>query len=274
MYKCVAAMLLYICGFLPQLAAAASEPAAVEESQWRLGVALGYGERSNPLINSDDFKIVVDLDIAWFGERFFFDNGDLGLTLADGSAATLNLIGRFNSDRVFFGKINSQFISLGVGAEPGAPLDIVTVPVPDRDYAFEVGVELLADGDWGYFQAAFHHDVSGVHDGHEVYANLGRGFRNQRWYIEPSIGISWKSANLNDYYWGVRDSEATILFDTYTADSGLNAHARVLASYQLNKHFALSVAAEFERLNAEAAASPIVDEDSVFAAFAGLSYRF
>ena len=41
---------------LPALAAA--------ESPWRLGVAMGYGERSNPLLNSDDLPIVVDLDIA------------------------------------------------------------------------------------------------------------------------------------------------------------------------------------------------------------------
>ena len=50
---------------------------------WRFGVALGYGERTNPLIQSDDIPIVVDLDIAWFGERWFFDNGDLGFSLVD-----------------------------------------------------------------------------------------------------------------------------------------------------------------------------------------------
>ena len=55
---------------LPALAAA--------ESPWRLGVAMGYGERSNPLINSDDLPIILDLDIAYFGKYFFFDNGDLG----------------------------------------------------------------------------------------------------------------------------------------------------------------------------------------------------
>ena len=51
-----------------------------EESRWRLGAALGYGVRTNPLLQSDDIPIIVDFDIAWFGDHWFFDNGDLGLT--------------------------------------------------------------------------------------------------------------------------------------------------------------------------------------------------
>src|SRR4051794_40877416 len=55
-----------------------------KEKNWRFGVALGYGERTNPLIQSEDIPVVVDLDIAWFGERWFFDNFDLGFELFDG----------------------------------------------------------------------------------------------------------------------------------------------------------------------------------------------
>jgi hypothetical protein len=36
-------------------------PAVAQESPWRLGIALGYGEKSNPLILSEDIPIVVDL---------------------------------------------------------------------------------------------------------------------------------------------------------------------------------------------------------------------
>jgi outer membrane protein len=86
-----------------QPAIAQEAPEEEEESKWRLGAALGYGERSNPLVQSDDIPIVVDLDIAWFGERWFFDNGDLGVTFADNSALTASVVARINSDRVFFG---------------------------------------------------------------------------------------------------------------------------------------------------------------------------
>src|SRR5687768_315446 len=59
-----------------------------EEKRWRIGAALGYGLRSNPLIRSDDIPIAIDLDLAWFGDRWFFDNGDLGVLLLDNAVMT------------------------------------------------------------------------------------------------------------------------------------------------------------------------------------------
>ena len=78
------------------------------EKSWRFGVGLGYGQRTNPLIQSEDIPVVVDLDIAWFGERWFFDNFDLGFALVDNSRFTTNVVARLNSDRAFFGKTNTR----------------------------------------------------------------------------------------------------------------------------------------------------------------------
>jgi hypothetical protein len=119
---------------------------AAAESPWRLGVAMGYGERSNPLLNSDDLPIILDLDIAYFGEHFFFDNGDVGLTFADND----------------------------VGQALETPAEII---VPDRDYAAEAGVEFLSDGRWGFVQVNAFHDISGTHDGYEFDVDYGIGFR-------------------------------------------------------------------------------------------------
>src|SRR5690606_15364980 len=120
---------------------------------------------------------------------------------------TLNAIGRFNSDRVFFSKTDTEYVSIFSFA---GTMPAETIEVPDRDYAFEAGLELLSDGDWGFLQAAVHHDISNTHDGYEVYFNYGRSFRRQRWFFEPSLGASYKSADMNDYYWGVRPEEANI----------------------------------------------------------------
>lgn len=242
------------------------------ESNWRLGAAFGYGLRSNPLIQSDDIPIVVDLDIAWFGERWFFDNGDLGFTVADNDSLTASLVARINSDRVFFGKTDTRFVSVDLA---GAPLDVaVNFKPPDRDYAVELGLELLADGAWGALQLTAFHDVSGTHDGFELYADYSFGWRDQRLYIEPSVGASYKSADMNNYYWGVTPEEAGVVAFPYEADAGLNWHARLMVGYQLSRHWGMSLVAEYERLNSEAAASPIVEDDSVLGWFAGVSWRF
>ena len=254
------------------LCLAEEETEEVTESRWRLGAALGYGVRSNPLVQSDDIPIIVDLDIAWFGDRWFFDNGDLGLTVADNDAMTASLVARVNSDRVFFGNTDTRFVAFDLAGMPLA--EAVEFTVPDRDYAVELGVEMLTDGLWGALQLTAFHDVSGTHEGFELYANYSYGWRKQRLYIEPSIGASYKSADLNNYYWGVTDDEASVVVAPYEAGAGINWHTRLMVGYQLSRHWGLSLVAEYERINDEAAASPIVEDRDVLGYFTGVVYRF
>ncbi len=243
-----------------------------KESRWRLGAALGYGIRSNPLVQSDDIPIVVDLDIAWFGEYLFFDNGDLGVTFVDNAALTGSVVARFNSDRVFFGNTDTRFVDFDLA---GLPLgETVDFKPPARDYAIELGVEVLTDGDWGALQFSAFHDVSSTHEGFELYADYSYGWRAQRLYIEPSFGASYKSADLNNYYWGVTPEEAGLVALPYEAEAGVNWHVRLMFGYQLTRHWAFSLVAEYERLNDEATASPIIDEQKVLGYFTGFAYRF
>ena len=243
-----------------------------EESRWRLGAALGYGVRTNPLVQSDDIPIVLDLDIAWFGDHWFFDNGDIGLTFADSNYLTASIVGRLNSDRVFFGKTDKRFVTVDLA---GMPLsEAVEFKVPDRDYAIELGLEILTDGSWGQLQMTAFHDVSGTHEGYEIFVDYSYGWRKQRLFIQPSVGASYKSAALNNYYWGIGDDEAGVVIPPYEAGAGTNLHARLMLGYQLSRHWSLSVVAEFERMNDEAAASPIVEDRNVLGYFAGVAFRF
>ena len=88
MFRRLTQLALLLLALDATLCLAEEETEEATESRWRLGAALGYGVRSNPLVQSDDIPIIVDLDIAWFGDRWFFDNGDLGLTVADNDAMT------------------------------------------------------------------------------------------------------------------------------------------------------------------------------------------
>ncbi|MDX1507267.1 MAG: MipA/OmpV family protein [Woeseiaceae bacterium] len=246
---------------------------AAAESPWRLGVAVGYGERSNPLVFADDVPIYVDLDIAWFGEHWFFDNGDLGLTFVNNDRVTASAVVRYNSDRVFFSLTNTRFVTTALD---GSALATATpVVIPDRDAAIEAGFELLTDGRWGYLQASAYHDVSGTHDGYEVGVIWGTGLRaGDRWYLAPELGVTYKSEALNDYYWGIRADESNAALPAYNVEDGVNVRARLRASYYLSKNWSLSLTAEYERINDSAAASPIVDGQGVFGYFAGVAYRF
>ena len=260
-------------GLMSAGAAPSSAPeSAPVASPWRLGVALGYGSRSNPLIQSDDIPVLVDLDIAWFGERWFFDNGDVGLALVDKPSITANLVGRVNSDRVFFGKTNSRFVQVDAHGEPMQPP--VELNPPDRDYAVELGLEVLTDGRWGQLALSGFQDVSGTHDGFEVAAEYGYRWHGARWSLEPSMALRYKSASLNDYYWGVRAEEANPALPAYHAGSGLNWSAGARVSYYLTRQVRLAAAVNYERLSPAIADSPLVTEHGVLGYFAGLAYQF
>ena len=116
-------------------------------------------------------------------------------------------------------------VSDAIVADPAAQ---VPIDVPERDYAIEAGIELLAEGAWGFFEGGVYRDVSGTHDGVEALATYGYGLRANRWYIEPAVGLAWKSAELNDYYWGIREGEAALAFGPYAANAGLNVSAVVI----------------------------------------------
>ena len=182
------------------LAQAQSAPsgaaAAPEERRWRLGAALGYGERSNPLIQSDDIPVVVDLDIAYFGNRWFFDNGDLGLELLDNSWVTTNLVARVNSDRAFFGKTNTKYVTYSLTSggistsltdpNTGLPLtEVQALPLkpPERSYAIEAGLEAVVGGEWGQATLLAFHDVS--REGFMLKADVGEG----AWVVARHVHI-------------------------------------------------------------------------------------
>ncbi|MGH8864465.1 MAG: MipA/OmpV family protein, partial [Burkholderiales bacterium] len=213
----------------------------------------------------------VDLDIAWFGKRWFFDNGDVGYTLVDKPLLTASLVGRVNSDRVFFGETNSSFVQV---AEPGLPPVTVELKPPERAYAVELGLEVLVDGRWGQLTLSGFGDVSGTHNGYEVAAEYGYRWHGTRWSLEPTLALRYKNASLNDYYWGVRAGEANEALSVYQAGSGLNWVAGARARYYLTRRVRLAASVNYERLSPAIADSPLVTEQAVLGYFAGLAYQF
>jgi MipA family protein len=274
-------------------AAAASTPPPVPapplppERNWRFGLAAGYGERTNPLIQSDDIPVLLDIDLAWFGKRWFFDNGDIGFSLIENDRFTTNLVARVNSDRAFFSRTNTRYVTfrttVGGLATPAINPDTgelltkdepAPLKPPKRDYAIEAGFETLIDGDWGAATLRAFHDVSGTHDGYEVSASYSYRHTRGRFSVSPSVGVSWKDDALSNYYWGVHPREASFVLDPYEANGGLSWEAGLRGTYYLTKRVRFAVSANYERLQRGVERSPIVEDDYVFGYFAGVAWSF
>jgi len=245
--------------------------------EWDLGLAVGYGKRSNPLINSDDIKQYWLVDIAYYSDRWFFDNGDLGLVVSSARDISLNVIVGVNSDRVYFSHMNENFLFLENDSVSSAEPLPDFVEAPDRDYAVEMGLELIVDKPWGRFQSQLNGDISNTHEGMELWMDYSYDFLIQRWYIQTSAGFSWRSANLNDYYYGItaedsRESEGYL--SVYEAKNGFNSFAKLSLTYVIGKQWRWVNSFQYERINSEAANSPIMTDDNVTTVFTGIFYSF
>ena len=269
------------------------------ERSWDFGIGIGYGENSNPFVASDDVPLYVILDFAWYGERFFFDNGDLGFTLVERENLGLNTIVNYSSERIYYSFLNDLGIQLssGASASPGPPFRISDSPlvplredsnrfitetnetvvpfdVPDRDFAFNMGLELLWSGNWGELQTQLTHDISDTHDGSELWMEYRYTWQNGPWSVRPSVGLSWKDSDLVDYYYGVDSDDNPGIPLFYDGEETTNYFAGISGAYQLSSNWSLVGTFRYERLGDEITNSPLIDEDKSTSVFAGLFYRF
>lgn len=270
-----------------------------EERSWNLGVALGYGERGNPLINGEHIDINAVVDLSWYGERFFFDNGDFGFTLYEARNHSFNLITTYNNERNYYNYLtgrtfglrtllDNHFAAQGEGIAPTernkatsmmpAGYDPETLnldtELPDRDFAVNGGVEFLYISRWGDIQAQLLSDISSTHNGQEAWLSWSKPWYTQRNEFTLTLGLEWKSANLVSYYYGVRADEAFPGREFYDGDPGTNGFVRFAARHAFNTHWHLVGMLEREFLSSAIRRSPVVDKDQVDTFFAGLLYRF
>ena len=257
-----------------------------ESSPWRVGFGAGYGERSNPLINSDDIPIYGIIQLSWFGENFFFDNGDIGWFITEGDDWSLNAIAGVGGERSFYSYLNRSSIgfSPGLAAEEGltaGPSDsgsdtkIPEPEAPERDYTFDGGLELLYAWQGSEAQLQLLTDISGRHKGQEAWLSWAYPGRCGRFQWTPAVGFNWKSARAADYYYGVRDDEAQPGLPAYEIESAvINPFARLSLSYSFNKHWEIISVLQYEQLAGDIKDSPAVEDAHVRTAFVGLYYEF
>jgi len=96
---------------LPAAAAVDSECTAAsagcaEVGKWRVGLAVGAGLRTNPVLDRKDIPLIVLPEVSYTGERFFIQNLDFGFIVWENEAHRLNLLATPSYDQVFFHRWN------------------------------------------------------------------------------------------------------------------------------------------------------------------------
>jgi MipA family protein len=143
-----------------------------------------------------------------------------------------------------------------------------------REWSIDGGLNLSLKREWGDLSLRALQDLLGRNKGTELglqYAypiHLGGGV------LSPGMGVSWESADLTRYYYGISDAEALPNRPAYSPGSALNPSVMLSYAVPIWQHWRLMASASVTHLDSSIRDSPIVDKSNVMGVTLSLTYTF
>ena len=255
-------------------------------NEWQLGIALGLGVTSNPLVGGDDIPLVILPDIAWYGEAAYFDNGELGYQWLDQNSSSFVTYLNLDTERAFFSFWHPANILLPVNrfnqiANAEAPsisgpeqISVSIDKVSRRNWA------VMGGGRWYYrqsnaeWQLSLEKDLSGTHNGEKMDLNYQYFWQWATFRFTTQVKMIWKSSALVDYYYGIkmRDNVDPSFF--YQASSGWQPAINLSLQKKMQNNWYWLSRISLQKLHSGMTNSPLVEEGNIYSVFSGFAYQF
>lgn len=211
---------------------------------------------SNPYRGGDTVVMALPM-LTYMGERFFVVSPRAGYNIMRHPRGNINVI--------------ADYRLKGEAFEP----DGFLAGMDDREDTVMAGLDVnMRTYGRCRLELSAMTDVLDRHNGQDVNLVLSRIIRRNKVSMIPGAGLVWRSSDYNDYYYGVRPSEATDERPAYEPGDSLEWFARLLLRYDFSDKWSLAGAARLEGLSDELRDSPIVDENYLTTTFVGLNYFF
>ncbi|WP_144213328.1 MipA/OmpV family protein [Shewanella donghaensis] len=286
-------LLLFVTLYSFFMPAMADEPCQNEDDcivvgEWDISIALGWGNKTNPVNNYDDIPIYVIPSIAYYGENWFFDNFNIGYTLTEQESFTINLATSYSDERAFFYRWDPSNIfttqtssANATDILPSRNVHVEEVEQPNiidelenRNFTVYGGAELFWYGKLGILKIFAAHDLLDVHNGQEAGISWSYSLAIDKFSFDLSLDADWKSSEVISYYYGIRESENAYWSQEYQPSSGWNKAIELTTRYSFSPRWDLLIAARYIQLADEIIDSPIINEDYSSSYFVGAAYRF
>lgn len=291
-------MVVYSSAKASETESSCNAPDCMTQGEWHLAVGLGIGVRTNPLYLSDNTPLVVIPDIAWYGDNWYLDNTEVGYQWSQREHFAMETFVTLNSAYGDFKRSHiSNFIIDGVNisnsfedsTSPGLIPDqgietindrtmLVTqlspADVADRDLAVDAGIRFHWYSELSEWSFSAAHDVSNVYQGAQFNVQYRRYWQSGDWKITGNLGLTWKSADLLDYYYGIDERDIDCVSLHYSAGSGWFPRIGVSATKKITGNWRWLLHASYNHLPSAMTDSPLVDKKYTITTFAGVTYRF
>ncbi|HEY5805225.1 MAG TPA: MipA/OmpV family protein [Lysobacter sp.] len=219
---------------------------------------LGFITRfeQSPYIDADYRTDLLPLYL-YEGERFFLNADRAGVKLVENERSRLDL---------FLGRRLEGF------PEEDIPDSLEGLDV--RNASVDLGATYRHSGAWGTVRASVMQDVSDTSNGGEVRLGYAYDWHGNRWVLRPDVTVSFRDADLNNYYYGVAPHEATPDRPAYEPGSGVNVSVGLYGTYRILRNWRLLGGVSVTALDNDVRRSPIVRDELQPAVFAGAVYDF
>ncbi|MGX5200994.1 MipA/OmpV family protein [Aliikangiella sp. IMCC44632] len=257
---------------------------------WSFGITTGVGVRTNPLADGKNIPLVLLPAVSYYGENFFIDNLDVGYTFYENQDWAVNALITPAYDRIFFNRWDIQNIFVDFTTSSIAPasdvsdsldsqdpplneyIEVLDYSTRPRKTSIMGGLELNAKIFEGDLQLNLLQEVTKQHHGSEVRLAYAQRLKHSGW--TSTLGFTWKSAKMTNYYYGLELSEISPNQSTYTAKSSLNPFIRISWKELTQSDSYWRFAIEYQKLDSEISRSPIVSKNNVMTIFIGKHFDF
>ncbi|MHC4324871.1 MAG: MipA/OmpV family protein [Planctomycetota bacterium] len=148
----------------------------------------------------------------------------------------------------------------------------------EREWTLELGSSLSRGLGEARVTADFTADVLNKHKGYEAKLSYNYDFRAaaniRNLLVTPSIGVTYRSSRLNDYYYGVRSSEAIPGRPEYKAGDSVGLMTALRLNYRFSRRWSTMGMASLQWLGKEITDSPIVEKNYRIGFLLGIMCRF
>ena len=143
-----------------------------------------------------------------------------------------------------------------------------------RKNSFEGGLAFSASYKDYYIETMALTDVFERYDSWILKTEVGAEYTLGDFSFYPSLIVTYQSDDFVNYYYGVRDTEATASRPKYNAKAGFQLGAQTYINYPLTDNMSAFVNLRADKIPSSAANSPIVNEEYIYSGLVSLIYTF
>lgn len=224
------------------------------QDQFSLGLGAAY---SSKVYKGDDSNVYPIPFIYYQKDNFYIRGKTAGYQVYKQDNLSLDLIAQWRFDG--YDDSDSDYLD----------------GMHDRKMTIDAGAEISYTDVWGKMSLSFVNDALGKHHGHELVLSYQKRIQaGKKTALTPSAGLIYKSSNLSNYYYGVRNNEAIAGRPKYTAGESCNPFLGLNFNHKLDDNWSVIANTQIVWFEDEITDSPIVDKTYQLSIILGISYKF